>query len=214
LGWFFLDEVAVLEPGQHGDYLAREEVGEQDEHCGDGDEEQDEVVVGDALDLVLLVESQWNLLSAVDESVVLVLVTAWESAVALLHWHLQAQLADDVEIDVLTAGEQLLQLLFLNRDILTSMTLDWYSVSVDFWREGENKGMIWTLGESVEHCDEKSMSSVALEIYRIYLMSLTLAFVGLLCCSGWYSIDISLNFEEYRRSPLENLMYPRPLSAS
>jgi len=86
------------------------------------------------------------------------------------------------------------------------MFLERNADSEPFCRAGEGSSRTCTLEDSVEHCDEKSMLSVWLEMYKVYLISLTLALVGLLCCSGWYSTATSLNFEEYLTSPLENLM--------
>lgn len=50
-----LHQVAILQPGQKGNDLASEQIGAQDEdgcHCC---QEEDEVVIGDAFNLVLLV---------------------------------------------------------------------------------------------------------------------------------------------------------------
>jgi hypothetical protein len=76
------------------------------------------------------------------------------------------------------------------------MVLVRYSFSLDFSSGRDDSWRMWTLGESVEHCDEKSIDAVSLETYKVYFMSVTFAFVGLLCCRGWYYTEISLNLEE------------------
>lgn len=112
-----LDQVAVLQAGQHGDNLPGAQVGEQQQqHCTRQHYHDDEVV-RDALYLRLPIGLERHLLPVVDEAIVLMLIRAGvPSLQALLAsvGHLQSELGYHGDIDVGVPREAFLEIGFLH----------------------------------------------------------------------------------------------------
>lgn len=102
LGRLFFDQVAVSESGDKRHAFSGEDIGAEDENGTDGHKQQNQVVVGNAFNLVLLVRLKRDLLPAVNEPVMLVLISSRDLCLTQGR-NLQRQFAYNSKVDVFAA---------------------------------------------------------------------------------------------------------------
>lgn len=123
VGRLFLDEVAVLESGDEGHNFAGEDVGEEDENAHNRNDDEGEIAIRNAFDFVLLERFKGNLLSAVNETIVFMLVRRRGGVSGIFigpSRHADAHLGNYAEINIFACRESFFEDLFIHlvRDIL------------------------------------------------------------------------------------------------